>query len=285
MSGTDPVRAREPDGVGADPAQAKVTAVAERLETYLYRYDAERDHRAAFAYVYLRLTRSLAAALAEGQPAFGDPNWVADLSVALAERYFSAMDGIDGWLATARPHRPSHPGDLPHSVPRPWRDQYAASSVPRSYVLEDVLFSMMAHMSYDLPLALLDLDGRQGGESRIADFHRMNDVLAACIDAVQSGLATRYWRALAGLDNLFTQQDELLSNYGVRVARGMAWFNSDRLRDPLGSADAEGSIQRSTAGLIAEVRAPNDPKLRAALRVARWLIPARRTWPAPGTAV
>ncbi|MBM7808047.1 hypothetical protein JOD57_003884 [Geodermatophilus bullaregiensis] len=285
MTGTDPVRVRGADGVGADPAQAKVTAVADRLESYLYRYDAERDHRAPFAYVYLRLTRTLAAALAEGQPAFNDPDWVADLSVALAERYFSAMDGLESCLATARPHRPAHPGDLPHSVPQPWRDVYAASSTPRSYVLEDVLFSMMAHMSYDLPLALLDLRGRQHGGSRIADFHRMNDVLAASIDAVQSGLATRYWRALAGLDHLFTQQDELLSNYGIRVVRGMAWYNADRLKDPLGSADAQGSIERSTAGLIAQIRAPGDPKLRVALRVARWLIPARRTWPPPGTAV
>jgi hypothetical protein len=87
------------------------------------------------------------------------------------------------------------------------------------------------------------------------------------------------------LDHLFAQQDELLSNYGIRVARGMAWFNADRLRDPLGSADATSSIERSTAGLIAQVREPDDAKLRVALRVARWLVPARRTWPAPGTAV
>lgn len=285
MTGPDQHGERRSCGVGGDPPGTRVTAVADRLETLLYRYDVERDHRAPFAYVYLRLTRSLAAALADGRPAFHDPDWVADLSVALAERYFCAMAAIDDWVATGRPHGSVDLRGLRDGIPPPWRDVHAASSVPRSYVLEDVLFSMMAHISYDLPLALLDLDGRPGGESRIVDFHRMNDVLAACIDAVQAGLASRYWRALAGLDHLFTQQDELLSNYGIRVARGMAWFNADRLRDPLGSADATSSIERSTAGLIAQVREPDDAKLRVALRVARWLVPARRTWPAPGTAV
>jgi len=272
-------------GVGARTPQQKVTGVAERLESYLRRYDTAHDHRAPFTYIYLRLTRSLAAGLGTGEPAFDDPDWVANLSVALSGAYFAAMDGIDDWVETRQPDGQLHPDDLPASIPQPWRDVYAASSVPRSYVLEDVLFSMMAHMSYDLPLTLRGMGDRQDIESRIADFHRMNDVLASCIDEVQNGLAARYWHVLADLDRLLTRQDELLSNYGVRVARGMAWFNFDRLSNPQARAAAELSIKKSTAGLIEEIRAPNDSRLRLGLQVARWLVPSRRKWPNPASDV
>jgi hypothetical protein len=268
---------RTPD----DAPQVRVAQVAERLEGYLRRFDGARDHRAPFAYVYLRLTRSLVTGLAAGTPRFDEPDRVADLAVALAGRYFAAMDALDAWLADAVPHGRVRPEDLPASVPPPWRDVYAASTVPRTYVLEDVLFSMTAHMSYDLPLALLDL---RGGSALvpIADFHRMNDLLATTTDTVQDGLAERYWRVLAGIDHLFTRQDELLTSYGVRVARGMAWYNHDRLDDPRSHASALRSIERSTAGLIEQVRHPDDVPRRLALRVARWLVPSRRRWPEPG---
>jgi hypothetical protein len=257
-----------------------VAQVAERLEVYLRRFDGARDHRAPFAYVYLQLTKSLATGLAVGDPGFDEPDRVADLAVALAGRYFDAMDALDAWPAGAHPHRRVQPGDLPASVPPPWRDVYAASTVPRTYVLEDVLFSMMAHMSYDLPLALHDVR-RGSAVVPIADFHRMNDLLATTVDVVQDGLARRYWRVLAGLDHLFTRQDELLTDYGVRVTRGMAWYNHDRLDDPRAHASALRSIERSTAGLIKQVREPDDALRRLALRVARWIVPSRRQWPPP----
>jgi hypothetical protein len=258
----------------------KVQAVADRLASSVVRYDAARDHRAPFAFTYWRLTTALAEGLAAGVPAFDDPDWVADLSVSLASEYFTAMDEIDRWRSSSPRRRRVAPDDLPGTVPQPWRDVYAASSAPRSYVLEDVLFSMSAHISYDLPVTLRRLADQGDVRPRIADFHRMNDLLASSIDHIQDELAARYWRALASLDRLFTKQDELLTDYGVRTARGMAWYNLERLSDPAAAPSAALSIQRSTGGFIRQVREPEDPKLRLAARLGRWLIPARRRWPA-----
>ncbi|MEU9700720.1 DUF5995 family protein [Streptomyces sp. NPDC047981] len=266
------------------PAE-KVTRVAALLADRVRQYDTTRDRRAAFAYTYYRLTTTLATALDTGSPAFKDPPWVAELCETLASAYFSAMDSIDAWLAV-RPGGPAdeiQPGELPDTIPQPWRDVFAASSVRRSYLLEDVLFSMMAHMSYDLPEALRHMATSTADRRHIADFHRMNAVLASCIDEVQDDLSSRYMRGLSSLDKLFTRSDELLTNYGIRVARGLAWFNCDRLLDPDSTEEASRSIARSTAALISEIRSPGNRKLRAGLWILRRLIPDRRHWPTART--
>ncbi|MEU3747715.1 MULTISPECIES: DUF5995 family protein [Streptomyces] len=265
----------------------KVTLVAGLLADRVRQYDATHDHRAAFAYTYYRLTTTLATGLATDTPVFDDPPWVAELCETLASAYFSAMDSIDEWLAgrSGGSAGEVQPSDLPDSIPQPWRDVFAASSFRHSYMLEDVLFSMMAHMSYDLPEALRRMATSTGNRGRIADFHRMNDMLASCIDVVQDDLSSRYIRGISSLDRLFTRSDELLTNYGIRVARGLAWFNCDRLLDPDAAEEASRSIGRSTAALISEIRSPGDWKLRAGLWVLRRVIPDRRTWPAAGTPV
>lgn len=278
-------------GAGAAAAAAaaeKVAGVVAELTARVERYDALRDPRAVFAYTYFRLTSDLAASLRTNSLSFKEPEWVADLSVALAAAYFTAMNGIDTWLGPvvgARPGGEVLSAHLPETIPKPWRDVYAASTVRHSYVLEEVLFSMMAHMSYDLPLALRTLAARGDIHHRIGDFHRMNDLLAFSIDAVQDEIAARYCRRLQTLDYLFIRDDELFTSYGIRVARGMAWFNCDRLMDPAAGPAAMGSISRSTAAFIAEFRSPDDWKRRQAFKVLRALVPSRRQWPPPGTPV
>ncbi|QES46969.1 hypothetical protein DEJ50_02980 [Streptomyces venezuelae] len=271
-------------------AAERVQGVVRELTARVMQYDAARDHRAVFAYTYFRLTSDLAASLRGNTPSFRTPEWVADLSVSLAAAYFGAMDAIDGWLgAGPRPGGEIHSADMPEHIPKPWRDVYAASTARHSYVLEEVLFSMMAHMSYDLPLALRALAPAPaaGGDlhRHLADFHRMNDLLASSVDAVQHEIAARYCRRLHSLDRLFTRDDELFTSYGIRVARGLAWFNCDRLLDPAAAVGAQGSISRSTAAFIAEFRSPDDWRRRHAFRVLRALVPSRRQWPAPGTAL
>ncbi|MEU1818932.1 DUF5995 family protein [Streptomyces roseifaciens] len=272
--------------VGSSPAE-KVAGVVRSLADHVRRYDETRDPRAVFAYTYYRLTSSLAASLRTNALAFREPHWVADLSVSLAFAYFTAIAAIDTWREDQPTRRDAvvDRADLPETIPQPWRDVYAASTARRSYVLEDVLFSMMAHMSYDLPLALRTLNARRSSHDHIGDFHRMNDLLAKCIDEVQDDLADRYCRGLRSLDRLFTRDDELLTNYGIRVVRGLAWFNCDRLLDPASADEAMGSISRSTAALITRIRYPDDWKLRCGTRLLRLLIPSRRQWPLPGTAL
>ena len=267
------------------PPEAVVADVAERLVRYVVRYEAARDSRAVFAYLYLQLTRSLATALSVGEPAFRDPSWVADLAENLAGEYFAASDAMDAWAAKngITPQSPVAADDLPDPVPEPWREVFAAISGGHSYVLEDALFSMMAHISYDLPVAMGRMAATSDVAGHIADFHQMNDVLGIAIDFVQDELASRYCWWLADLDKIFARNDEMLSNYGIRVSRGMAWFNFCRLTDPAAADDAERSIRTSTGAFIKEVREPDWLALRLATRAGRLLVPERRRWPSAGS--
>lgn len=259
----------------------KVARVAERLAARVAKYDAARDSRATFAYAYYGLTASLATALRAGDPPFKDPAWVAELSYLLASTYFAAMDRIDAWqLDHGVPRdREVGPDDLPRDIPQPWRDVFAASSIRRSYVLEDVLFSMMAHISYDLPVTMNDMGDDADRHDHVADFHLVNDVLGSDIDEVQQYLAARYSYGLTYLDRLFARDDEILTNYGIRLARGVAWYNVDRLRDTQAMTEAMRSISRSTAAFIAEIRRQDDWRSRWALYLLRLLVPERRRWP------
>jgi hypothetical protein len=263
---------------GAD----EVALVAAELDRRRAVFERDRDPRASFAFVYAVLTRSLEARLRRADTGFDDPGWVAGLATTLAHEYLVAMDAVDEALAAAG----AGPRDLPSArafrgaVPQPWRDVQAAFG-HRSYVLEDELFSMMAHISYDLPRALRRMSATDPVTGHVADFHRMNDVLGEAVEGVQDGLAERYSRGLASLDRLFARQDELLTSYGIRVARCLAWYNTDRLADPSASAEAFASIGRSTGAFVREVRAPDDWRLRLVLHVARFLVPERRRWPHP----
>lgn len=254
----------------AEPA-ARVEGLAADLEDYQRRYERARDSRAVFAFAYRNLTLDLADGLASGDYGFDDPGWVADLAVAFGERYVDAMDAIDEWLDAGAPD-----GELSDHAPQPWADVYRAVE-GRSLVVEDLVFAVGAHVSYDLPLALQAVDR---GPGRLADYHAMNDVLAGDTDYVQSAVERRYSRFLGRLDRLLADADELFTGYAIRTMRSVAWYNAQRLAHPPTRPAARASIERAVAGLVDGVRDPDPWWLRLGSRVVRTLVRHRR-WPDP----
>src|SRR5262245_34836888 len=104
---------------------ARVAAIALRLEDYLRRYDAAHDERAIFAYLYLLTTQNLAKNLADNRVEFRDPGWVAAVSEAFGRRFFAAMDAIDGVLdAAQKANRRVTARDLAGVASAPWIDAY-----------------------------------------------------------------------------------------------------------------------------------------------------------------
>ena len=259
-------------------AAAKVRGLARRLAPYHRKYEEARDTRAVFAYVYYNITLDLAGQLEDPQSAFGDPEWVADLAHVFGSRFALAMDSIDAWLLNHRREKPT-PDSLYAAVPRPWADVYLAISGKQSYAFEDLVYSMMAHISYDLPHALLDV---AHDPERLADYHRMNNTLASETDRIQDMVAGRYEHFLFVLDKLVGSFDEFLTNYGIRAARSVAYYNALRLTTATAREEATASIERSTRLFIQSVRAPEEWWLRLAIRIGRFLIPRRRRWPKPG---
>jgi hypothetical protein len=245
----------------ASPEQT-LMAVAERLERETVRLEIAHDSRAVFSYSYLRLTQALASAAS--RDVFADPEWVARLAANFAERYFQALEAFDQGVPPVTP----------------WRQVFEAICRQPTTVLEDLVFPMAAHIVHDLPLSLVEL-GLTGedGTSHVRDFHLVNDVIKQTIGDVQDAVARRYEPLVGWLDQLGADLDEIATNYGVRVARGLAWYNAGRLLDPASQAEAEASIERSPLILIEEVRHPPLWSLRSLFRLSRWLAARLRRWP------
>jgi hypothetical protein len=188
------------------------------------------------------------------------------------------MDTLDAFLNQHPIHNPT-PDELYAAIPRPWADVYLAIRGKQSYVFEDLVYSMTAHISFDLPHALLDVPFDR---ERLGDYHRMNDILAGQTDHIEESIAKRYQHFLLVLDKLTGSFDEVLTNYGIRAARSIAYYNALRLSANSAHDEATGSIARSTGAFIQSVRHPKEWWLRLLVQTARILIPRRRRWPKAG---
>ena len=258
--------------------------VAKVIRAYRLRYERGHDERAIFAFVYENITQDLANHLRDTKSAFDDPEWVATLTESFAAQFFKAMDAIDTWLeGSASDGHPLATERLYETTPKPWADVYLAIRNGQSYILEDLLFSMMAHISYDLPPALLEAKMEAPDRSHVRDYHKMNEVLARQTGAIQAAVASRYNRLLALLDRLAGHYDEFFTNYGIRLARSVAWYNACRLLDPSSEEEARRSTLRSAAGFIEYVRRPRAWWLRMFIGAVRLLIPHWRKWPTPAS--
>ena len=238
--------------------------IVDRLEAYLARYEAARDPRAVFTFGYVQFTRALWSAV--GVAPFADPAWVALTAERFAEKYFEALDALDS-------------GGTPVT---PWREVFDAIRLQRSSVLEDLVFGITAHIVHDLPLTLVEVGMVDAnGVSRVADHHLVNEVLKASIDSMQDAVARRYEPLVSWLDHLGADLDEIATNYGLRVSRGLAWYNAIRLLDERSHDDALEAIKRGPLVLIEEVRRPPVWSLRFVLRGMRWVSSFFRRWPRP----
>lgn len=263
----DPQTANEPS--------RRVAELADELAPYHRRYEGARDSRAVFAFAYFNLTLDLAEWLADPDNAFDDPDWVADLAVAFGSRYRNAMDAIDEWQ---RDDASDAEASLKETVPRPWADVYRAICRDRSTVLEDLVFAIGAHITYDLPYALLDVETETG---RLADYHLMNEVLASRTDTIQDIVTNRYNRTIARLDRVIGGADEVFTNYWLRVGRSMAWYNAMRMQSPRSREEAEAAVGRSTSSLIESVRNTGPVFVQTGLRLSRYVLSLTRRWPGP----
>lgn len=219
-----------------------------------------RDGRCVFTRTYARMTLRLADCLEDGR--IDDPDWVTSLAEAFAARYVAALDGT--------------------SNSRAWKEIFAAITAPRprTSVIEDLVFAMTAHIVRDLPYALRDVDFLAPGPSRIHDFHAVNAIMGEALEDIQADIAQRYAPAVKALDRLSKRYDEILTGYGVRMSRGMAWYNAMRLNDPASRDDAARAIEESPLIFMRNVLSPKLWLIGVVFRMMRVIASFGRRWPA-----
>jgi uncharacterized protein DUF5995 len=242
--------------------QAAITALANELEQRTLVFERARDPRCVFTCSYARMTRVLAASLPRTD--FADPAWVAQLALVFAEYYLRASREYDA-------------GTLVRGA---WSTVFKAGHDGRTSVLEDLVLGMTAHIVNDLPFALCDVGlTSPRGESRIADYQALNEVLGWAIGDIQAEVARRYDPVLRVLDRCAESYDEIITDLGLRVSRATAWYNAQRLMHPTTRAAALAAIGRSPEITMRELLDPPLLSVRFALRGARCVSRASRRWP------
>jgi hypothetical protein len=196
---------------------ASIAEVITEMERRYHRLEASGDFRAVFARSYLTTTRHVARAIEAG--AFLDGAWVDRIDRAFASRYF---DAFDAFAASQR-------------CPAPWALQFESVLSRRTFVLQDILLGMNAHISYDLPLSLLDTIPQNADpalvEQRRRDFETLNDVLERAIDDVQREAAWAYDPTLGVLDAALGRIDEWATSKLIRAARARVFQDFLQLQE------------------------------------------------------
>jgi hypothetical protein len=226
------------------------------------RLERERSSRCVFAHTYSLMTRRIAEDLPHAPQV--DAAWITDLAEAFGRRYVAALNARDEDLSPA------------------WRHAFALMDERRTSVLEDLVFAMTVHIVHDLPLALGDVSpGRSPLDDHIYDFHAINAMMASSIEPIVDATARRYGRYVKWLDRLGREYDNVLTDYGVRMSRGLAWYNAVRLADERSGEHTRAAIENSPIALIDDIAKPRIRSVRVVLRVGRWLVSFLRTWPKP----
>ncbi|REJ09185.1 DUF5995 family protein [Halobacillus trueperi] len=191
-----------------------ILQMEERLKTL----EEHNDFNSVFQRVYLLMTKEMQKRLAADF--FTDPIWMERLLIHFADRYFQALDNLQSEKEDSRC----------------WTLAFRMAEQKQTFVLQDALLGINAHINYDLPLALHHIISKEKiwPDSRLMlhrrkDHERINDVLAELVDIVQDELSAHYARFIKWMDRLLRRHDEKLSSFFLSHCRTNVWYNTELL--------------------------------------------------------
>ena len=175
------------------------------------------DWRAVFAKTYLRTTENLFEATK--QPGtFLNPDWVVAIDCHFAQRYFSAEDR---WLGDG-------------VCPWPWRIAFQSARQKRTFVFQDMLLGINAHINYDLPYSLDATIPEDVTPQELASYRRdneqLNRALVGIVNVIQNEIASDYDPALDVVDLILGEADEGGGSRLIRIWRARSWAHFLLLR-------------------------------------------------------
>jgi Family of unknown function (DUF5995) len=138
----------------------RLEALAMRLDERRVALEQARDSRCVFTCAYVLITSRLARGLADA--GYSDATWVGELAESFAGLYLDALDASAAGLPAGAA----------------WDTVFDAIERRHSSVLEDLVFSMTAHIVHDLPASLDRVGRASAAGSHIHDFHAVNRTMA-----------------------------------------------------------------------------------------------------------
>ena len=218
------------------PLDVPVTSVTEaiaRMEAIEAALPAA-DGLACFNRMYLEVTRQVNSRL--GQGFFGDPAFMTYLDVAFANLYFAAAGAVS----------------TPAAVPLAWRPLAEQRATPGIEPVQFALAGMNAHISHDLPVALVStctaLGSAPDDSPHFADYQKVDQLLDAAEQSVRQSFETA---AELAVDRHLCAVENLIGNWPINSARDLAWNNCLLLWAVRDDAFARGALLDTLAASTA----------------------------------
>jgi hypothetical protein len=165
------------------------------------------DGLACFNRMYLDVTRQVNSQLGLGF--FADPAFMTQLDVTFANLYLAAA----GTAGTA-------------AVPLAWRPLVARRAVAGIEPVQFALAGMNAHISHDLPLAMVStctaLATAPDDSPHFADYQKVDQLLDAAEQSIRQSFESA---AELAADRHLEAVANLIANWTINSARDMAWNN------------------------------------------------------------
>lgn len=236
--------------------------LVERLERQADRWEAARDPGCVFARALARINHRLSDGLLRA--GWDDPEWVALLGVRTTSRYLQAAQARDAGQA----------------VRGVWAGLFEAAEHRQTSVREELVLGMTAYLVHDLPHALVEVGlHTPSGDSRLRDYHAINDPLGLAVEDLAHELTRRYQPWFAAADQIAEDYTTILSHQGVRIARATAWYNAQRLLDEQLRSSAQAAVRRWPLITLYELLHPPVWSSRFAARGMRLVSNWSRRWP------
>jgi hypothetical protein len=212
----------------------------DQLEIILRRSIAAGDRRGYFAALYDRVTRRVRDGVARGE--FEDGPRMERFDVLFANRYFEAYDLED---AGARPTLP-------------WAVAFDAAKGEGLFVVQHLLLGMIAHIVYDLGLALADFASGPALAAMRNDYLHINDLLAEEVGVVEDELVAIAGRWQPDAEVLLRLAEgaahgaeRSAARLAMEKARAQAWDFAVRLIDATDPAARRVVIERQELAAVA----------------------------------
>lgn len=217
-----------------DRGERSIEAVIEEMNARWRRLHRAGDWRAVFAKTYLTTTQQILAATRE-PGLFVNPAWIVQIDCDFARRYFDAFDSFE----------------RTGTCPMPWRAAFDAAVRKQTFILQDVLLGMNAHINFDLPHSLDATIPRGLGPEEMEPFRldnaALNTVLAESVGVVQAALADNYDIVLHLLNRGLGRRDEGFATSLIQAWRARAWGTFLVMRSTEAASDVHGLVEQSAA--------------------------------------
>lgn len=232
-----------------------IQEVISTLDNIIVQCEAQASRQAYFAILYKTMTEAVRDAIRAGS--FEDNTRMERLDVHFANRYLHAWQQYN----------------LGQPVTKGWQAAFDGCNDDAHIVLQHLLLGVHTHINLDLAIAAATTAPGEEIYTLQRDFDKINDIIAALTDGVQTKLQ-RIWWPMYFIRRLIQNRDNAVIGFSIVKARQCAWLNAVALAQlpDLGAATYIEQMDQMVLRVAGNISRPHG-WMQYILRFVRWWEP------------